>query len=641
MARKKPLKLITLDTETYNGLLGKLKRIAIYDGKSVIYGYTFLEIEEKLKELSKKYTLHIYIHNAEFDFRKMEGLFAKGNVNWNKSFIINGRIAVLNTNYATYHDSWRLLPTALKKLSKDFDVEHGKLELWDAVQEKYTNQYIDAVDFLDRCDIDDELYLQYLGYDVISLYEILQKIIDISGLQLKDFVKRISTASLSRFLFKNGYKGKEFKQPLYTRTDYEMLCSYNYKDDLETEAFLIASYCGGRTEVFKPFLNHNGYHYDVNSLYPYVMDKYEFPIGKPLYYNKGETAKEFFENWMENHTGLGFIHAQVYIPKQHIPPLPCKMGKLVFPCGHVYGVWTYAELEYAVKECGVIIEEYFAVCHYNNTYPVFRNFIQCFYQLKEQATIDKNESLRSFAKLIMNVGYGYTGMSRDKTQLKDISELPRYQGEVLNINEDMGFIEIPSDIKSEYIQVQVASYVTSYARLVLLKALRKANENGEVYYCDTDSIVTDQPLDPALVHESHLGYWDCESKPLKALFLRPKVYAEVLEDKTNVKFKGVSKDTQSELNFEDYEHLYLELMDDTKDSIVVEKNKTLLRSIMYMHKQGLPMDYYEERDKKMNLQTVEKRNMNYKENYTEPLYFDSLEAFQTFQFKRPKQIVTF
>ena len=49
MAKKsKPVKLITLDTETYNGLIAGLKRIAIYDGTDITYGYTFTDIEPKL-----------------------------------------------------------------------------------------------------------------------------------------------------------------------------------------------------------------------------------------------------------------------------------------------------------------------------------------------------------------------------------------------------------------------------------------------------------------------------------------------------------------------------------------------------------------------------------------------------------------
>ena len=643
MPRKKPIKIVTLDTETYNGLIGQLKRIAIFDGEKVTYDYTFQSIEKELINLSKKYEIHVYIHNLEFDARKMDTLFDKGKVNWKKSFLINNKLATIKTKYYTIHDSLKILPMSLKKLSKDFEVEHGKLDLWDEVEKTYPQKYVDIVDYLDRCHVDDPLYLKYLGYDVRSLYEVIQKIITISGLPIKDFVKKVSTASLSRHLFKNGYNGIIFKQPLNTKTDYEILCQYNYKNDLDLEEFLRSSYCGGRTEIFKPMLDHNGFHYDINSMYPYAMKEKYFPVGRPDYYNTPSLAKETFDNWMNDHIGLGFIHAHVFIPMQHIPPLPVKMGKLVFPCGHVYGVWTYNELEYAIIHCGVKIEEVFAVAHYRNTYPVFRNFITEFYKIKEQATEDGNESLRTFSKLIQNVGYGYTGMSRDdKIQLDDISNIKRYDiDDIKFINEELGYIEVQSEIKAEYIQVQVASYVTSYSRLLLLDALRKANEVGNVYYCDTDSMVTDVPLPDYLIHKTRLGAWDLESEPVKALFLRPKVYAEVLENKTTLKFKGISKDTQKTLAYDDYENLYQELIEGIKEYEIIEKNKTQLRSIMYMKKNDIDFDYYEVRDKKINLKTVEKRVMNYKENYTEPHYFETLEHFKNFSFKRVKEVVCF
>ena len=640
MPRKKPIKLLTLDTETYNGLLGDLKRIAIYDGDNVIYDYSFLSIEKEIIKLSKKYDVHIYIHNMEFDIRKMKGLFNDNRIIWDKSFIINNKLATVKTKHYTLHDSFKILPMSLSKLSSDFEVSHGKLDLWEEVEKTYPQQYTDVVDFLNRCDVDDPLYLKYLGYDVISLYEILQKIMDISGLTLDIFVKRISTASLSRYIFKNGFKGEEFKNPLNRTTDYEILSQYNWHDNLDLEFFHRQSYCGGRTEVFKPLLNNQGFHYDINSMYPFVMLN-EFPVGKPDYYNTPNIAKEMFYNWLENHNGLGFIHAHVFIPKQHIPPLPVKMGKLVFPCGEVFGVWTYNELEYAIKNCGVELIEVFAVSHFSNTFPVFNRFITTFYELKEQATKDKNESLRSFAKLIMNVGYGYTGMSRDdKMKLDNIENIEKYNANEIFINDEFGYIEVPTDIKAEYIQVQIASYVTSYARIVLLEALRQADQRGNVYYCDTDSIVTDVELPADLIDDSKLGYWDCEAKPIKALFLRPKVYAEVIDEKkTNVKFKGVSRDTQKQLTFESYENLYQEMIDNVNDFVVVEKNKTMLRSVMYMTKNNIDMDYYETRDKKININTVEKRVMNYEDNYTEPLYFDTLEDFQTFEFKRVREEV--
>ena len=368
MKKVKPVKLFTLDTETYNGLFGGLKRIAIYDGNRVIYGYTFEDVEKELiKYYELGYDIHIYIHNIEFDARKLPAIFEPDRIDWSGCVVINGKLTTIKCKKYTFHDSFKLLPMSLKKLSKDFGVEHAKLDLWEEVQKLYNNQYSDIVDFLDRCDVDNELYLKYLGYDVISLYEIIEKIMTITGIKVDDFVKRISTASLSRFIFKNGFNGHKFKEDNSNRTDYDILCQYNYNYDLDIEEFLRESYCGGRTEVFKIELNSKAFHYDVNSLYPSVMINGNFPVGKPKYYDDENIAKYYFEKWLKDKKGIGFLSCDVYIPKQHIPPLPVKMEKLAFVCGHVYGVWNFEELEYAVKECGCKITKFKEVVFFNKT----------------------------------------------------------------------------------------------------------------------------------------------------------------------------------------------------------------------------------------------------------------------------------
>ena len=639
--KKKKIKILTLDTETYNGLIGGLKRIAIYDGKNVTYGYKFEDIEVKLFELYQAgFEVHVYIHNLEFDGRKLPEIFHKSRIIWKDCFVINNKLATVACKYYTFHDSFKLLPMSLKKLSSSFGVEHGKLDLWEQVQTRYPGEYSDIVDFLDRCHVDDELYLEYLGYDVMSLYEVLEELIKISGIPLDQFVRRISTASLSRFIFKNGWKDKLFKNPFGSKTDYELLTSFNYRNSLQIEEFLRDAYCGGRTEVFKIQLNSKAYHYDINSLYPYIMLG-EFPIGKPTHIDDSELAEHYFETWQRDKIGIGFLYCEVYIPYQHIPPLPVKMGKLAFPCGTVYGVWNFEELAYAIDKCGCKITKYYEVVFYEKTYPVFERFINTMIEIKNEGTKTGNEALRTFGKLLMNVGYGYTGMRRDdKTSLRDISEINDH--DVIKFADDfLGYIEIPTEINAEYIQVAVAATVTARARLQLLETLHYCDAKGEVYYCDTDSIVTDVKLPDEMVDSVELGKWDLEGEPLKALFLRPKVYAELLEDETNVKFKGVSHETQKELTFDSYQELLEEIQEGKKEYVVVEKNRTTFRSIMYMKKNNLDDEYYEVRDKKMNLQTVEKRQMNYKDNETSPYYFNSIEDFNKFSFSHAQPKVFF
>lgn len=79
-----------------------------------------------------------------------------------------------------------------------------------------------------------------------------------------------------------------------------------------------------------------------------------------------------------------------------------------------------------------------------------------------------------------------------------------------------------------------------------------------------------------------------------------------------------------------------------------------MRSIMYIEKEKIDITDnrindkergiktgYEVRDKKMNLKTVEKRQMDYTRNETKPWYFSSEEEFSNFNFNPPKKEVQF
>lgn len=288
MPKAKEPKILTLDTETVD-LDGELKRIAIYDGERVYYGYTFPDVYPVIERYIKRgFKPEIYIHNLDFDARKIPEIFSPGNVVWARTKKIGTKYAKIVCRKYTIHDSYKILPFSLRKLSKDFDLTHGKLDLWEEVQKEYPGQYQDGVDFLNRCHPDNKLYLKYLGYDVISLYELLYKLMDVSGLDEKEFATILSTASLSRFLFKNGYKGMKFHTAGRKKSDFELLTSCKAWSSekplqgsdlsyLECEYKMRLGFYGGRTEVFTPVLHERrgangereitGYHYDVNSLY--------------------------------------------------------------------------------------------------------------------------------------------------------------------------------------------------------------------------------------------------------------------------------------------------------------------------------------------------------------------------------------
>lgn len=656
MATKRPPKILTLDTETI-GLDGPLKRIGIYDGKSKPkLGYVFEDIEDVIYYwYNAGYMPHIYIHNADFDLRKLPEIWERGNVIWSRTKKIGTKYARVQCKDYVIHDSLKLLPFSLEKLSKDFGLEHGKVDLWEAVEKAYPGQYTDKVDFLNRCHPDDPIYTLYLEYDVISLYELIYKLIEVSGIPEENIVGCLSTASMSKYVLKNGYKGIIFGDG--DKTDYEYLttcqawsskktmkqCSISYE---ECEYKIREGFYGGRTEVFTPVLRETilsgkkqivGYHYDVNSLYPSVMIDKDFPIGYPQFEDDSRLCRRMWDKWLQYHEGLGYIKATVYIPPQDIPPLPAKLGKLAFVTGTICGTWTYNELEYAVINCGVEVLEIHEMIHFKRTHKIFKHFVSVFYEMKAEGKRTGNPSLTAFAKLMLNTAYGWTVLRRDdKTALRDISMYDKYKDDAKFIikNDELGYIEIWDDVRSDSIQVQVGAYVTSYARLVLLDALRHAAQRGTVYYCDTDSIVTSKPFPPEMVDPVALGKWDLE-KLYSGLFLQPKVYYEDKENgKETIKFKGVSKKTQAEIKREKYEEIYQHLLNGDDVKLLIEKERMTLPSLAVAQKKHIDPNQFKITDKTIDLGAKGKRDFDYKENRSIPWHMDTLEDFNTFNFEK-------
>lgn len=656
MGAKRPPKILTLDTETI-GLDGPLKRIAIYDGESIVYGFTFQDVSWVLdKWFHDGFMPHLYIHNADFDLRKVPEIFARGNVVWGRTKKIGTKYAKLTCKRYVIHDSLKLLPFSLDKLSKDFGLEHGKIDLWDQVQNHHPGEYADKVDFFNRCPANNRIYLEYLGYDVLSLYELMYKLIEVSGISEDKIVGCLSTASMSKYVMKHGYKGKKFGTG--EKSDYELLtscqawasekpmkgCSISYA---ECELKIRQGFYGGRTEVFKPVLEpmfENGervvsaYHFDVNSLYPTCMEDNEFPISYPEYEEDPFIISRNWAKWMEFHFGLGFLKCVVYIPPQKIPPLPAKMGKLAFVTGYVKGTWTYNELEYAVKNCGVEIVEFIEQIHFPKTHKIYKEFVRTFFHLKAEGKRTGNPSLTAFAKLMLNTAYGWTVLNRfDKTALHDIKYLDKYEGTEKFIikNEELGYIEIWDDVRSDSIQAQVGAYVTSYARLFLLDTLRKQAEKGEVYYCDTDSIVCQVPLDPEMIDPIDLGKWDCEAELYEGLFLQPKVYWESkVGQKDTIKFKGVSKAVQQELTRDIYVDIHSLLQQGVDTKYLIEKERKTLPSLAVAQKKGIDPNQFRITDKSIDLGATGKRNFDYKLNESKAWHMESVDHFENFRFEK-------
>ncbi|MHC4708400.1 MAG: DNA polymerase, partial [Planctomycetota bacterium] len=143
---------------------------------------------------------------------------------------------------------------------------------------------------------------------------------------------------------------------------------------------------------------------------------------------------------------------------------------------------------------------------------IFKGIINELYQMKIDAQNAGNKALRSIAKIIINSTYGFFGinyLTRDQTEIiherasktktAEESRECRYYGYLLDNKlkerKKVGKYDIyklEDSIPPNCANVAIASAITSNARLELYKLLSEIdNAGGKVYYCDTDSAITD------------------------------------------------------------------------------------------------------------------------------------------------------
>jgi DNA polymerase elongation subunit (family B) len=504
--------IATLDIET-TGLDGYLVIGDIYFNNE---HYLFTEWDKFFYLLHKHVPdkTQIYAHNGgKFDYKfLLENIDKFDNMKISHFININGCIIFTLTIKGKrfyFRDSMLHIKKSLKKACKSFDVKHAKKEF-------NIKQWLK-----DDCPITDEL-VEYLKYDCISLYELLQKYFNIVG---KPKLTIASTAF--NILMNTRYKGIELSKLLK-----------NFLT-INEEKFIRDSYKGGRTEVFKRISDNALFHYDVNSLYPTVMKLREYPYGRHKKVLGHDNSIKLI-----NSGRLGIIKCAIKSPDVMKYPYLAKRhnDKLLFPLGVWIDTITSIEFEKAIG-LGYEIEIIEGI-FYAKKGHLFNEYVDKFYQIKSNSVGAKKET----AKLMLNSAYGKFGQRRDRDTYYTYDEIME-QGIDVNdlekINDDYYKTKTIS-YQNRKINPTIATFVTAYARDYLYQGMEYIfNNGGTIYYCDTDSIFSDIELPDNMIDEKELGKWDLEDKPEKALFISPKQYEYSYtndndENETIIKIKGVT-----------------------------------------------------------------------------------------------------
>lgn len=438
----------------------------------------------------------LYAHNGgKFDaYLLIKKLIEKKNIRIEKILDKNGRLIDITTKQiidnetktVIFRDSYTFINSSLDSACKSFKTDTVKLK--DTVDHnKITEDNYDTEKTKDYVK-------QYLKNDCICLREILRKFEKIISENFKYSISMksvLTNASIARELYNKYYNPEKY--PIYTIDEklYEELSKY---------------YFGGRNEIFTKIglINEKLYYYDFTSLYPFMMKINLFPYG-PM---KMKTSNVKYDK-----NAIGFYKVKIRHDSETIneeTEIPLigiyEDNKYIFPYLKTYYemILTTAEINY-IKNNDLGYEIIFLESYlYEKRAPLFKKIITDLYTLKEEARNKGKDVLAKTAKIIINSSYGFWGMKKH-TESINISagkKNEKNEAELINILTSGNLIDHKSfdnyeiykqkkRVESNFMNVGIAMFITAYARLHLYDLMKKIkNRKGKIYYCDTDSIIT-------------------------------------------------------------------------------------------------------------------------------------------------------
>ncbi|CAB3977399.1 DNA polymerase [Paramuricea clavata] len=310
-------------------------------------------------------------------------------------------------------------------------------------------------------------------------------------------------------------------------------------------------------------------YYDFTSLYSFVQKNYQYPTKHPKIIRGIEKCAQFnlgtifglIKCKILPPRNLLFPVIPYRTTKLTFPLCRICADTLCDTCTHeeedervLYGTWTSVEIQTALKH-GYIVKEVYEIYDYANRAKIFDTYVNTFIKLKQESSgvpkncydaggnvnsaklneyvgeylkhegvkldVDKiahNPGQRTVMKALLNSLLGKLAQNEDTTV---VSFVDRFDDllELVNDNSiEVTLLDFISDdvartthrktgslITLPNRNVVIASFVTAYARLELLKVLHKLDDS--VLYYDTDSVIYVEDVEKGHVLEtgSYLG----------------------------------------------------------------------------------------------------------------------------------------
>lgn len=508
-----------------------------------------------LEELTTFSKIELYYHNLKFDGEFIISWLYNNGFTYSENLSKAKTFRTLITDTGIFYqmeirfhrnknkkklvikDSLKIIPLPVEGMAKAFGLETSKGDIdykaFRPVGHELTEEEKD-----------------YIIRDCRIVCESLKKMFD-------EGLTKMTIASNAMNFFKETIGGNQkFRQyfPLLNKVD----------DD-----FIRQSYKGGYTYADPRFKNkwlkRLGCTYDVNSLYPSQMHSSSgnlLPHGMPIYFKGEYPQNEFYPLYISR------IKCKFKLKKGFVPTIQIKNNSRFAGLETEYlsdsGVerveltLTNVDFETMKKHYKITRLEYIDGYMFKGKKGIFDKYINHWNSIKEQATIDKNEGLRTIAKLMNNSLYGKFAVN----SVNDVKIPLIQENGVVCQKSKVDIMEQIKEIENSEIELKVdrdrdlnytamASFITAYARRVTHVAIQENYDN--FCYADTDSIhILGSEAKNIPIHNSMLGAWKLECHWQDAKFIRAKTYIEEIDGHLDVKCAGMPKNIKKIINKENF-----------------------------------------------------------------------------------------
>lgn len=449
-----------------------------------------------LSKTQKRMRLNIYTHNAEFDVWASGILPALTKARWKmKFFYAKGMIFILcckkDGASIWFISSTNYYPMSLSKLGQIFNLPKFDTDVFTE---------------------DNNLLLDYCSRDTQIVKVIMH--------------------SWFKFIQDGQYGGYALTIPAqafkaFRYRFYEYMIYPHWEEDVKK--LEKRSYFGGRTENFYkgklkdgPFVK-----LDFNSNYAYVMQNNSFPTR--LLDLFGSIRNDHLSELLEGNLTVADV---VVNTNERVYPVRCGK-KVVFPVGTFKCTLCSEGLQYAIDHKHLVRIIKGAV--YEGRF-IFRQYINHFFPLRLAAKAEGNTILDIMLKLMQNALYGKFGENHITYENKEeYTGQDCYRrvvtaagcGQIGVETKLLNLIQSPTGKEdTNHTFYAICSHVTEYARFLLWRVFMALGMDN-VYYCDTDSIITKErylPLIADFLDDEKLGGLKNEGSSESIILEAPKWY---------------------------------------------------------------------------------------------------------------------